>query len=111
MPSCIFCNQNGLADLDEVYSHQVTITNDGKSICSKLREWGDVIDSSGADELFPLKVADKKYAPKNHDGTYITYTAQGQLAKDPTNTGKNYLHHHMLHRLSPILTLQTMDEI
>lgn len=103
MPTCNFCYQKGFVDLDEVYSHQVIVTSDGKSICSKLLEWGDVIDSSGSDELFPLRVIGKKYAPKNHDGRFIVYTAQGQLAKDPTKTGKNYLHYHMLHGLSPIL--------
>lgn len=103
MPRCIFCGKTGFVDLDEVYSHQVIITNDGQSICSKLKEWGDVIDSSGSEELFPSRVADKKYAPKDHNGRFIVFTAKGQLAKDPTKTGKNYIHYHLLHGLSPIL--------
>ena len=103
MTRCNFCGQGGFADLDEVYSHQVIITNEGISICPKLREWGDVIDSAGSNELFPLRVAGKKYAPKDHNGRFIVFTAKGQLAKDPTKTGKNYLHYHLLHGLSPII--------
>ena len=99
----MFCNENDFTDLDEVYSHQATITANGFSICPKLREWDSVIDSSTTDERIPLKIADKKYAPKNHDGIYITYTSQGHLAKDTTKTGKNYLHYHLLHGLPPIL--------
>ena len=106
MPRCMFCGQEGFTNLDEVYSYQVIITNEGVSICPKLREWNDVIDSSGSAELFPARVAGKKYAPKNHDGRFIVYTAQGQLAKDPTKTGKNYLHYHLLHGLSPIMTVE-----
>jgi len=106
MPSCNFCYQKGFANLDEVYSHQVIVTNNGISICPKLREWNCVVDSSGADELFPSRVAGKKYAPKNHDGTFIVYTAHGQLAKDTTKTGKNYLHYHLLHGLSPIMSIK-----
>ena len=102
MPRCNFCGQTGFADLDEVYSHLVIITNGGKSICPKLRQWGSVIDSAGAAPLFPARVAGKKYAPRDHNGRYIVYTAKGQLAKDPTKTGKNYLHYHLLHGVSPI---------
>ena len=107
MTRCGFCNQDGFANLDEVYSHQVIITNEGVSICPKLKEWNDVIDSSGSDELFPTRVVGKKYAPKDHNGRFIVYTSQGQLAKDQTKTGKNYLHYHLLHGVSPILTVKS----
>lgn len=65
MSRCMFCDMR-FNDLDEVYSHQVTITNNGKSICPKFAEWNCVVDSSGVNPLFPVKVAGKKYAPKNH---------------------------------------------
>jgi len=103
MPQCMFCYKKGFTDLDEVYSHQVIITNQGVSICPKLAEWNSVIDSAGSNELFPAKIHGRKYAPKDHNGRFIVFTAAGKLAKEEP-TGKHYIHYHLLHGPSPINT-------
>lgn len=102
MVRCMFCGQENFNNLDEVYSHQMIITSEGKSICPKFREWNTVVDSAGANEVIPRKVAGKKYAPKNHDGIFIVYTNQGKLAQDPKKIGANQLIKHILHGKSPI---------
>ena len=99
----MFCYDESFNNLDEVYTHLVVITSEGKSICPKLREWNSVIDSSGTDEFIPNRVACFKYAPKDHDGMFIFYNSKGKLLKDPKKIGANRLHKLMLFGESPIM--------
>lgn len=103
MIRCNFCYDESFNNLDEVYTHQVVITSEGKSICPKLREWESVIDSSGADELIPSRVVGFKYAPKDHDGMFVFYNSKGELVKDPKKIGVNRLHKLMFHGESPTI--------
>ena len=71
----MFCDKEGFLDLDEVYSHQITITANGKSICPKLTPMQD------SQELFPMRIFGRKYAPKNHDGIYMMLKNDGTISK------------------------------
>ena len=55
MVRCGFCGlEDGLNDLDDVYSHQLTITADGKSLCPFI----DRIDSQiWEKDILPARVA------------------------------------------------------
>ena len=97
---CMFCEKNNFESFDEITAHQNTITSKGINVCTWIK---DRIDSRGQKNLIPARIAGKKYAPKNHDGIFVMYTPNGKLAKDPTYTGKNYLHYQMLHGKSGII--------
>ncbi len=77
MTRCGFCGlSEGLNDLDDIYSHQMTITPQGISLCSFI----DRIDSQiWENDILPARVAGFKYAPKNHDGIKIYYNNEGKL--------------------------------
>ena len=75
---CMFCNKREFINLDEVMLHQYSVNNKGQNICPHLDYR---IDPSKANELFPMKVCGKKYAPKNHDGYYMCLDSDGKVTK------------------------------
>lgn len=95
---CMFCGIIDFKKLDDVMEHQMIVTSEGKPICSGLH---GARMSSDIFELNPL-VAGFKYAPKDHNGIFIVYTANGQLMKDPKGIGANQLVRHILHSPSHI---------
>ena len=96
---CMFCGLTNFKHLDDVMEHHMTVTNECKPICDGLQ---GARMSSDIFELNPL-VAGFKYAPKDHNGIFIVYTAEGQLMKDPKGIGANQLVRHILHSLSHML--------
>ena len=95
----MFCGMIDFKHWDEIMEHQMTITNDGKPICDGLQ---GARMSNDTFELNPL-VAGFKYAPKDHNGIFIVYTADGKLMKDPKGLGVNQLVRHILHSKQSIL--------
>lgn len=75
---CPFCGETGFQHLDEVTTHLATVDDKGQNICPKLN---DRIDPHKAGNLFPMKVAGKKYAPKNHDGKFMCLDSNGKITK------------------------------
>ncbi len=77
MVRCGFCGlEDGLYDLDDVYSHQMTLDSRGKSLCPFI----DRIDSQiWENDILPARVSGFKYAPKDHNGTKIYYDSNGKL--------------------------------
>ena len=102
---CPYCNKCGFQHLDEVTIHTNTVNSKGQNICSGLKY---NIDPHKAEDFIPVRIAGKKYAPKDHNGRFIMYSANGKLSK-PNKEGTHYLHYQMFHGLSPILTLQTEE--
>jgi len=74
----MFCSKKGFINLDELMLHQYSVNNKGQNICPNLDYR---IDPHKGEDLFPMKILGRKYAPKNHDGIYMMYDSDGKITK------------------------------
>lgn len=74
--TCCFCKLKGFKDLDEIYSHQITVTSEGMSLCPYVDRLDGTIWEK---DIIPNKIGDDKYAPKNGQGEYIYYNSKAEI--------------------------------